>query len=116
MLPRRGADRRQLVDRRLGHFCLMAGRPWQWPADSTLPLKAAPAVPFWWTHGEIEAGGRDFLNDPTVGGSVSADTNRANFATGGYATVEPAKFGEVLRVQHRGAGRVRRRPCRHRHQ
>lgn len=61
--------------------------PWEWPADSTLPLKAAPAVPFWWTHGEIEAGGRDFLNDPMVGGSVSADTNRANFATGGYATV-----------------------------
>jgi hypothetical protein len=48
--------------------------PWEWPADSTLPLKAAPAVPFWWTHGEIEAGGRDFLNDPTVGGSIYGNT------------------------------------------
>ncbi len=61
--------------------------PWLWPADSTLPLKAAPPVPFWWTHGEIEAGGRDFLNNPTVGGSITADTNPANFATGGYAFV-----------------------------
>ena len=44
-------------------------------------------VPFWWTHGEIEVGGRDFLNDPTVGGSIWGDTNHANFATGGYAFV-----------------------------
>ena len=90
--------------------------PWLWPADNASPLKAPPVAPFWWTHGEIEVGGRDFLNDPTVGGSIWGDTNHANFATGGYAFVGPAKFGEVLRVQHRGAGRVRRRPCRHRHQ
>ncbi len=61
--------------------------PWEWPADSTMPLKAAPAVPFWWTHGEIELGGRDFLNDPTVNGSIYNDTNHSNFTTGGYGFV-----------------------------
>jgi MtrB/PioB family decaheme-associated outer membrane protein len=85
--------------------------PWLWPADSTLPLKAAPPVPFWWTHGEIEAGGRGFLNDPTVGGSVSADTNRANFVTGGYATVNQqslAKYYEysILAPGAFGGGHV----------
>ncbi len=57
-----------------------------WPADTAFPVKAEP-VPYWWTHGELEVGGRGFLNDPTRSGSVSADTNPANFATGGYATV-----------------------------
>ena len=61
--------------------------PWLWPADNASLLKAPPVAPFWWTHGEIEVGGRDFLNDPTVGGSIWADTNHANFATGGYAFV-----------------------------
>ena len=61
--------------------------PWLWPADNASPLKAPPVAPFWWTHGEIEVGGRDFLNDPTVGGSIWGDTNHANFATGGYAFI-----------------------------
>ena len=61
--------------------------PWLWPTDSAAVVKAAPAVPFWWTHGEIEVGGRDFLNNPQVNGAVSADTNPLNFVTGGYATV-----------------------------
>ena len=56
--------------------------------SAPLLTKAAPPVPYWWTHGELEVGGRDFLNDPTRSGSVSADTNPANFATGGYATVD----------------------------
>ncbi|MFY9893197.1 MAG: MtrB/PioB family decaheme-associated outer membrane protein [Xanthobacteraceae bacterium] len=59
--------------------------PWLWPADNASLLKAPPVAPFWWTHGEIEVGGRDFLNDPTVGGSIWGDTNHSNFATGGYA-------------------------------
>ena len=58
--------------------------PWLWPADSTLPLKAAPPVPFWWTHGEIEVGGRDFLNDPTVGGSIWGDHVPGSALAGGY--------------------------------
>jgi len=58
--------------------------PWLWPADSTLPLKAAPAVPFWWTHGEIEVGGRDFLNNPTQGGSIYGDNVPGSTLAGGY--------------------------------
>ena len=42
--------------------------PWLWPADNASLLKAPPVAPFWWTHGEIEAGGRDFLNNPTQSG------------------------------------------------
>jgi|GEM_PF-630863 len=61
--------------------------PWLWPADNASLLKAPPVAPFWWTHGEIEVGGRDFLNNPDTNGSIWADTNHANFATGGYAFV-----------------------------
>jgi len=61
--------------------------PWLWPADNASLLKAPPVAPFWWTHGEIEVGGRDFLNGPTVGGSIWGDTNPTNFTTGGYAFV-----------------------------
>ncbi len=38
-----------------------------------LAVKAEP-VPYWWTHGELEVGGRDFLNDPTRGGLVANGT------------------------------------------
>ncbi len=61
--------------------------PWLWPADNASLLMAPPGAPFWWTHGEIEVGGRDFLNNPDPNGSIWADTNPANFATGGYAFV-----------------------------
>jgi MtrB/PioB family decaheme-associated outer membrane protein len=42
--------------------------------DSGSPIltKAAPVVepvPYWWTHGEIEFGGRFFANDPLLNGS-----------------------------------------------
>ena len=76
--------------------------PWLWPADSTLPLKAAPAVPFWWTHGEIEVGGRDFLNNPDVNGSIYGDTAAGHQVYLGqqslakyyeYSIVAPGAFG-----------------------
>ena len=59
--------------------------PWLWPADNASLLKAPPVAPFWWTHGEFEVGGRDFLNSPHTNGSIWADTNPANHVTGGYA-------------------------------
>jgi MtrB/PioB family decaheme-associated outer membrane protein len=43
-------------------------------ADATMPVKGMPAadpVPFWWFHGEIEAGGRFFLNHPQKDGQAS---------------------------------------------
>jgi Putative outer membrane beta-barrel porin, MtrB/PioB len=69
----------------------------QWPPNPppppanivTLPVKAPPPVaapvPYWWTHGEIEFGGRGFLNNPNQSGSIWGDTNPANTSTGGYA-------------------------------
>jgi MtrB/PioB family decaheme-associated outer membrane protein len=45
-----------------------------WPAEaeSEAGLKDGPA-PYWWTHGELEIGGRDFVNNPRVGGATSVD-------------------------------------------
>lgn len=43
-------------------------------ADTAMPTKAMPAaepIPFWWFHGEIEAGGRVFLNNPQKDGIAS---------------------------------------------
>ena len=73
MLPRQGPTGANAFTDGLATSASWPADPWLWPADSTLPLKAAPPVPFWWTHGEVEVGGRDFLNNSTVGGSVSAD-------------------------------------------
>src|SRR6516165_731190 len=59
----------------------------QWPPNPppppanivTLPVKAPPPapVPYWWTHGEIEFGGRGFVNNPNPfgGGHVAAGTS-----------------------------------------
>ena len=47
-------------------------------AAADLPVKAlAPtdAVPYWWFGGFIEAGGRDFLNDPQRNGQTAVYTN-----------------------------------------
>ncbi len=82
----------------------------RWPAEpaanaTPLPLKAAPSAPSWWTHGEIEIGGRDFLNDPTRGGSIWGNTagspipgyvylgqkSLANYYE--YSIVAPGAFG-----------------------
>ena len=76
----------------------------QWPPNPppppanivTLPVKAPPPapVPYWWTHGEIEFGGRGFVNDPNQSGSIYADTNPANKTTGGYAYVGQKSLGK----------------------
>ncbi len=77
--------------------------PWLWPSDSTLPVKAAAPVPFWWTHGEIEAGGRDFLNNPQSNGALAGDTHGGLYVTNPgaqslakyyeYSIVAPGAFG-----------------------
>jgi MtrB/PioB family decaheme-associated outer membrane protein len=48
-----------------------------------LPLKAPPP-PYWWVHGEIEFGGRGFINDPMRDGSIFGNTS-TDPTTGGYA-------------------------------
>jgi Putative outer membrane beta-barrel porin, MtrB/PioB len=67
-------------------------------------LVKAPVVPGWWSHGEIEFGLRDFVNDPRRDGSIFGDTGGPG---GGYAylgqhslakyyeysTIAPGAFG-----------------------
>ena len=92
--------------RRHGRQCLDRGKATsaQWPPNPppppanivTLPVKAPPPapVPYWWTHGEIEFGGRGFLNDPNQSGSIWGDTNPANTTTGGYAYLGQKSLGK----------------------
>jgi MtrB/PioB family decaheme-associated outer membrane protein len=65
-------------------------------ADSAMPTKAMPAaepVPFWWFHGEIEVGGRFFLNNPNRNGVNSAGQNSlAKFYE--YRDLRPGPFGK----------------------
>ncbi|HML08952.1 MAG TPA: MtrB/PioB family outer membrane beta-barrel protein [Xanthobacteraceae bacterium] len=90
-----------------------------WPADPGMtaiysappgmPTKAPPAPPpaTWWTHGELEVGGRDFLNNPDKSGSLWGDNVPGSALPGGYgylgqhslakyyeySTVAPGAFG-----------------------
>ena len=111
------ADRRQCLYRRLGHLGFMAGRPVAVAGGQRVAAKGA-------TGGAVLVDPRRNRGRRTRL-SQRSDSERLNMGrqltpvislTGGYALSRPAKLGEVLRVQHCGAGRVRRRPCRHRHQ
>ena len=65
----------------------------QWPPNPppapvnfvALPVKAPPpaveAGPYWWTHGEIEIGGRDFVNNPNKNGSLYGNVGTAPTGT-----------------------------------
>jgi MtrB/PioB family decaheme-associated outer membrane protein len=81
-----------------------------WPANpapapanaASMPVKAAPApvepLPYWWTHGELEVGGRFFANDPARDGSGAPNSNvwqqGNNLAKYyGYSIVAPGAFG-----------------------
>jgi MtrB/PioB family decaheme-associated outer membrane protein len=51
----------------------------------------AEPVPFWWFHGELEAGGRMFLNNPQRNGVNSAGQNSlAKYYE--YSTIKPGAF------------------------
>lgn len=51
----------------------------------------ADPVPFWWFHGELEAGGRMFLNNPQRNGVNSAGQNSlAKYYE--YSTIKPGAF------------------------
>jgi MtrB/PioB family decaheme-associated outer membrane protein len=62
-----------------------------------LPVKApaaAEAVPYWWFHGEVEAGGRFFLNNPQRNGSVYLNQQSlAKFYE--YRDLRPGPFGNI---------------------
>jgi MtrB/PioB family decaheme-associated outer membrane protein len=62
-----------------------------------MPVKAmAPAdpIPFWWFHGELEVGGRTFLNNPERNGVNSAGgKSLAKYYE--YSTIKPGAFADV---------------------
>src|SRR5664280_569417 len=62
-----------------------------------IPLKAPAAaepVPYWWFHGEVEAGGRFFLNNPQRNGSAYlGQPSLAKFYE--YRDLRPGPFGNI---------------------
>ena len=72
----------------IGALAQAAGMPLKAPAASAEP------VPYWWFHGTIEAGGRDFLNDPERNGSAYRNQNSlAKYYE--YSTVKPGPFSNI---------------------
>jgi MtrB/PioB family decaheme-associated outer membrane protein len=63
-------------------------------AADVMPTKAMPAaepIPFWWVHGDVEVGGRFFLNHPSRNGVASAGENSlAKYYE--YSTIKPGAF------------------------
>src|ERR1700688_1057259 len=56
-----------------------------------VPLAATEPVPYWWIHGDIEVGGRGFLNDPERGGIISqGGKSLAKYYE--YSTIAPGPF------------------------
>jgi hypothetical protein len=80
-----------------------------WPATPP-PMSAAPmatkdqpaTAPSWWTHGEIEFGWREFLNNPMTNGALAGNTPGGGYVYLGqnslakyyqYNIVAPGAFG-----------------------
>ncbi|MGP0094457.1 MAG: MtrB/PioB family decaheme-associated outer membrane protein [Xanthobacteraceae bacterium] len=56
------------------------------------PTTSVGSVPYWWTHGEIEAGGRDFVNNPSRDGAAHlGQQSLAKYYE--YSTIAPGPFG-----------------------
>ncbi len=65
-------------------------------AAADLPLKAPVApVPYWWVSGDVEFGGRDFLNDPRRDG-LTARGQKSLAKYYEYSTIAPGPFGNVF--------------------
>jgi hypothetical protein len=70
-----------------------------WPPTGAPAANAAPVigkavaapVPYWWTHGDIEFGGQDFINNPSRNGAVYLDQQSlAKYYQ--YSIVAPGAF------------------------
>jgi MtrB/PioB family decaheme-associated outer membrane protein len=60
-----------------------------------MPVKAMPAgepIPFWWFHGEVEAGGRFFANDPNRSG-IASQGQKSLGKYYEYSSIKPGPFG-----------------------
>ena len=91
---------------------LLSSAAWAIPgmqalAADQLPVKAPAAVeaiPYWWWHGEMDIGGRFFLNNPQKNGSNFLGQNSlAKFYE--YRDLRPGPFRKHLAVN-----RKQRRP------
>jgi MtrB/PioB family decaheme-associated outer membrane protein len=59
-----------------------------------MPVKAMPAgepIPFWWFHGEVEAGGRFFANDPNRSG-IASQGQKSLGKYYEYSSIKPGPF------------------------
>jgi hypothetical protein len=86
----------------------------QWPPNPppapvnfiALPTKAPPPAvetgPYWWTHGEIEIGGRFFVNDPNQNGSLFGNVGTAASGYTYFGQHSLAKYYEYA-IQPPGA-------------
>jgi len=80
---------------------LLSSAAWAVPGMQALagdlPLKAPAAaepVPYWWFHGDVEVGGRFFLNNPQRNGSVYLGQNSlAKYYE--YSDVRPGPFSNI---------------------
>jgi MtrB/PioB family decaheme-associated outer membrane protein len=80
-----------------GALLIGAGPTTSTAADqSAMPVKAMPAadpIPYWWFHGELEVGGRAFLNNPERNGVNSAGgKSLAKYYE--YSTIKPGAFAD----------------------
>ncbi len=73
-----------------------------WPASAQYPATSYEPLPGWWTHGELEAGGRDFVNNPNRDGALFGNTPGGGYVSLGqqslakyyeYGIVAPGAFG-----------------------
>ena len=70
-----------------------------WPAN--VPAGAAPIigkavaapVPYWWYHGEVEVGGRGFVNNPQDHGQKAVNNGNSLAGYYEYSDIAPGAFG-----------------------
>jgi hypothetical protein len=63
-------------------------------ADAAMPVKAMPAaepVPYWWFSGDIEFGGRFFVNNPTKDG-IASQGQKSLGKYYEYSSIKPGAF------------------------
>ncbi len=67
-------------------------------ADQDMVLKAPPAPEAgWWWHGDVEVGGRFFLNNPSRNGTIAGPYNQGNSLAKfyEYRDLRPGPFGNI---------------------
>ncbi len=72
----------------------VGGGPISTEARAQQAMAAAEPVPFWWFHGELDVGGRFFLNNPQRNGSNYLNQNSlAKYY--GYSSIKPGPFSNI---------------------